>query len=139
MWRAIKKTSPAILLKGVDIHKSTLTRQHPVLVGTLELDYGADKPFQNTLYDIPDITVDLTPRSKELPRNSMRFLLKEGNKKIIIDALFDNTSGEYWKHYGNDKALEVIVIRNLQTLLPVPAKEWQTGSFFDAWSVKSSK
>lgn len=129
-----KTTSPADVLGDVDFSKATLSRQERNPVGVLEVDYGGDKPFfQNQLYEIPDITIDLTPEAEGPPRNIMSFRLLSQVREVTIDVLFDSTHGEYSEHYGDDETVGTIVEKNL--LEALQEKNWQF-STFDAWSVE---
>jgi len=126
------KTSPPEVLKDIDLAKATLTRRNLPRIGTLEIYGGSERPYPNYLFEIPDITIDLTPEAKDLPRRKMGFVLSAGDRKITIGALFDETAKEYWKHYGNEKQIKKDVSANLMTCLQ--ESRWRFG-IYAAWSV----
>lgn len=126
--------SPADLLSGVDLSKAVLSKEERKPIGVLELPLGDNDIFPNHLYEIPDITIDMTPQSKFWPRTgSMNFSLITESRVVTIEALFDERSGEYLEHYGDDAKVKDIVTKNLLEALHKNA--WQPSKGMVGWSV----
>ena len=126
-------TSPADVLSGIDLSNAVLAKEERKLIGVLELPMGSKDIFPNHLYEIPDITVDMTPQSKFFPRNIINFKLVSGSKEVSILVLFDEKLGEYGQHYGDDAKVEDIVTKNLLAALHKNA--WQPSDGTLSWSV----
>jgi hypothetical protein len=139
------KNSPTIVLNDINLEKASLSPTTRNIEGTIEIEYGDGRPFKNDLYEIPDLLVELTPGSGsdeyitpsgqkvqlETPRKVMHYDLTEGERKITIDVLFDETAPEYWKHYGDKETTDALVRNNL--LEALKAKNW-TRDRDGAWS-----
>lgn len=126
-------TSPADVLSGVDLSKAVLSKVERKPFGVLELPLGIDDHFENPLYEIPDITIDMTPQSKFSPRRILNFKLVSESREVSIEVSFDERSGEYLEHYGDDVEVETLVTKNLLEALQQNA--WQPSDGTVGWSV----
>lgn len=124
-----KFSSPRLILEGIDLSKTILTKIKREIVGVLKVDFGGEKPFTNTLYEIPDLTINLNrePETEvQSPRTIMPFILSSGGETVRVDVLFDETYGHYDK-----TAVEALVRQDL--LEALQKQEWQcdwTGAWF---------
>jgi hypothetical protein len=125
-------TSPVEVLAGIDFSKATLVREERNPFGVLEINYGGDQPYQKHLLEIPDLTIDLTPKSENLPRECLNFRLVSQGKEVTIDVLYHQAAGEYWEHYGDYGTLYKIVEMDLWEALQ--EENWQFGTY-NAWLV----
>lgn len=132
-----KTTPPPAVLKGFNLAKLSLIRKESTLFGTLEGNLAS-----NSLYEIPDLTIDLTPELEKIvlpelpgtelepPRAYMSFVLTDGTRKTTINVLF-GVAGEYKKNRWNNEKLERIVSDN--TLSILRETKWQC-DWTGAWS-----
>lgn len=128
-----KKSLPlADVLRGVNLREATLSREQREPIGVLEVSYGGDDPFPSQLYNISDLTLDLTPQAGDYPRMIASYRLAAQNTQFLIDVLYDSTDQEYWKYYGEDKKLDELIRNNL--MIALQKNNW-TCDWTGAWSV----
>lgn len=125
-------TSPSEVVRGIDPLQITLERVNPQLVGTIETSFDGSSQFRVPLYEIPDMTIDLTPEAIDLPRNMMYFILNHENGKVLVCTYFNETIEKYWEVYGDSEQIETIVRGDLLTALK--NKKWHL-EWYNAWSV----
>lgn len=94
---------------------------------------GSKDIFENLLYEIPDITIDMTPQSKFSPTKIMNFKLVSEGREVSIEVFFDERSGDYLEHYGDDAKAEDLVKKNL--LEALHKNVWQPSDGTVGWSV----
>lgn len=128
-----KVTPPPEVIGNLDLNKAVLSKEERNPIAAIELKSSGDEPFINKLYQIPDITIDLTPQANDLPRDIVHYKLTAENTEITIDVHYNSTQKEYWKHYGNQSDLDKVVNKNL--LEALQKKNWQC-DWTGAWSVK---
>lgn len=138
-----ENTPPPVVLKGFELSRAKLSPRERVLVGNLESPYGRREGFieeagemGKPLFEIADLTIDLTPEAEERsPKKELAFQLSDGGQSIAIDVLLVESFGEYGKYRGNESELEKIVSTNLMTLLrDAEEKNWEI-DWLGAWSV----
>lgn len=129
-----KHTSPLVVLKDINLDQATLTAGIRKSMGTLEVNFEREKPFENELQEIPDLEIDLTPDDSDMrmPEKIRHYDLIAGSKRITIDVLFDETQEEYWKYFKDEKRLDALVRKNL--LETLHSKKWKC-DWTGAWSV----
>lgn len=110
-------TPPNIIIGSINLNNASLSVVRPEKIGLLE---------EVEIFELPNLIIDLTPESEDLPRAVVHFQLSDGSDNLLIEVEFDDTTGEYWSAFDRNDETNIfsVVQKNMQKILP--SQQWET-------------
>ena len=138
--RQKRKTSPAMVFAGIDMYRLQISRKPMDPIGRLEVRREGKLTDSEPLFEISDVSIDLTPESPSGIRGVMKYEINVNGKEISVEALFDETSRPEFKELNDPNNPEKIEPLIREELLDViQEKKWKRGIFNGSWSVAKKR